>query len=219
MITIRHFVFNELEVNAFVLLDETGECIIVDPGCNTPEQCSMLSDFISAGSLKPVYVVNTHGHFDHIFGNAWVKDTYQCPLLIHEDDVHQLEYADKYGGIFGFSVGKTPMPDGLLQEGKDVCFGNSRLEIIHVPGHSPGSIALYSAKDNFLICGDILFRGSIGRTDLPGGDHDLLIQGICSKLLCLPKDTVVWPGHGPKTTIGHEYDTNPFFKQGGNPFL
>jgi hydroxyacylglutathione hydrolase len=212
MITIKSFVFNELEVNAFVLYDETRECIIVDPGCNTPEQCSRLNSFITGQLLKPVFIVNTHGHFDHIFGNAWAKDIYKCPLLIHKDDLPLLEQAGQYAGIFGFTVDKSPLPDRFLNPGETLGFGNAFLEILHVPGHSPGSIVLYSDPDKFLICGDVLFNGGIGRTDLFGGDYNLLIEGIRRKLMVLPRETVVWPGHGPKTTIGHEYDTNPFLR-------
>jgi hydroxyacylglutathione hydrolase len=212
MITIKSFVFNELEVNGFVLYDETRECIVVDPGCNTAQQCNALKDFIDGQLLRPVCLVNTHGHFDHIFGNAWIKNTYQCPLLIHQDDLPLLEHADKYAGIFGFKTERSPMPDRFLREGETLSFGNTSLEILHVPGHSPGSIVLYSDSGKLLICGDVLFHGSIGRTDLLGGDYDLLIRGIRNKLLTLPRDTVVWPGHGPKTTIGHEYDTNPFLR-------
>jgi glyoxylase-like metal-dependent hydrolase (beta-lactamase superfamily II) len=210
MITIKHFVFNELAVNAFVLFDETRDCIIVDPGCNTTRQCTSLEDFINLNQLKPVCIVNTHGHFDHIFGNAWVKEVFQCPLLIHKNDLPLLVHAEKHAGIFGFSISKSPLPDRYLNSGESLSFGLSALEIIHIPGHSPGGIVLYAASEGFIICGDVLFRGSIGRTDLPGGDYDLLIHGIREKLMILPRETLVWPGHGPSTTIGHEYDTNPF---------
>ena len=212
MITINNFVFNELGVNSFVLYDETGECIVVDPGCNTDKQREELITFINGHKLKPVYIVNTHGHFDHIFGNAWLKSVYNCPLLIHKEDSPLIEHADKYASLFGFVVKKPPMPDGYLKHGEFLNFGNSCLKILHVPGHSPGSICLYSESDSFLIGGDVLFSGSIGRTDLLGGNHELLISGIYEKLMTLPRDTVVWPGHGPKTTIGREYDTNPFLK-------
>ncbi len=212
MMTIKNFVFNELEVNGFVLYDETLECIIVDPGCNSPKQCTVLKEFVSEHLLKPVFIVNTHGHFDHIFGNAWCKETYKCPLLIHEHDLHILEQGDKFAGIFGFEIDRSPMPDRYLKHGETLVFGNTRLEILHVPGHSPGSIVLYSAPDQLMISGDVLFNGSVGRTDLPGGDHNQLISGIREKLMVLPRETVVWPGHGPRTTIGHEYDTNPFLR-------
>jgi glyoxylase-like metal-dependent hydrolase (beta-lactamase superfamily II) len=210
MITIYNFVFNELAVNSFVLYDDSKACIIIDPGCNTPVEVNELTRFISANNLKPVAVVNTHGHFDHVYGNARIKSLYNCPLYIHREDISLLEHVDKYAGIFGFIVEKSPMPDNYLIDGEYIAFGNSRLKIIHVPGHSPGGVCLYSEEDHFLIGGDVLFNGSIGRSDFPGGNHQLLINGIKEKLMVLPYNTVVWPGHGPKTTIGAEHDTNPF---------
>jgi hydroxyacylglutathione hydrolase len=212
MIIIKNFVFNELAVNSFVLYDETRECIVVDPGCNSDKQRGELLAFITGYKLKPVYIVNTHGHFDHIFGNSWSQSVFACPLLIHKEDLPLIEHADKFAGIFGFAVEKPPMPDRYLKDGEFLHFGESSLKILHVPGHSPGSICLYDESDSLLICGDVLFNGSIGRTDLLGGDYSLLIRGIQEKLMTLPGDTVVWPGHGPKTTIRHEYDTNPFLK-------
>lgn len=212
MIAIRNFIFNELEVNSFVLYDETKECIIVDPACNSEMQRRELFSFVDGNQLKTRFIINTHGHFDHVFGNSWVKSTFQCPLLIHRNDLPLLEQADKYGGIFGFNVSLSPMPDQFLNHGDIIRFGSSELEIIHVPGHSPGSVVLYARDDKFVIGGDVLFKGSIGRTDLPGGDYNLLIRGIREKLMILPEGTVVWTGHGPKTTIGREHDTNPFLK-------
>jgi hydroxyacylglutathione hydrolase len=210
--TLKNFVFNELEVNAYVLYDHTGECVIIDPGCFLESQQKKLSDFIGDHHLRPVYIVNTHGHFDHIFGNAWLKSTLGCPLLMHADDLPLIEHAAIYAGVFGFTIIKPPLPDKYLEHGDILKFGDSTLEIIHVPGHSPGSICLYAESDHLLICGDVLFKGSIGRSDLPGGDHFLLIRGIREKLMILPRDTQVWPGHGSKTTIAYEYDTNPFLK-------
>ena len=212
MITCKSFVFNELGVNAFVVYDETGQCIIIDPGCNNQAQHEELRSFISSHALKPAYIVNTHGHFDHVAGNAWAKSEFGCPLLIHKDDLYQLQHAGRFAGMFGITVESSPGPDRFITEGESLNFGNSTLQILHVPGHSPGSICLYSADDALLICGDVLFNGSIGRTDLFGGDHELLIRGIHEKLMVLPRETTVWPGHGPATTIGHEYDTNPFLR-------
>jgi len=131
---------------------------------------------------------------------------------MHRDDLNQIEHIDKYAGIFGFLVEKAPLPDRFLSDTELYSFGDSILKVIHVPGHSPGSICLYSEYDRILICGDVLFNGSIGRTDLPGGNHKILIRGIKEKLMVLPHETTVWPGHGPQTTIGHEHDTNPFLK-------
>src|SRR4030042_5041526 len=160
MITVKSFVFNELETNSFVLYDETLKCIIVDPGCNTKDQCSQLQKFIANNSLKPLYIVNTHGHFDHIFGNSWAKTTFECALYIHRDELPFVEHADKYAGIFGFTIKRQPSPDGFLVPGELIHFGNTSMEILHVPGHSAGSICLYSQADSILICGDVMFKGS-----------------------------------------------------------
>lgn len=210
MIELKNFVFNELGVNSFVLYDQTGECVIVDPGCNNKSQQQELTGFISSKNLKPVSIVITHGHFDHVFGNGAMRALYDCDIIMHRDDLHLIEHIQQYAGIFGFAVEKSPLPEKFVKHDDLICFGESALRVIHVPGHSPGSICLYSEADNLLICGDVLFRGSIGRTDLPGGSHELLLNGIRQKLMVLPGKTVVWPGHGPHTTIGHEHDTNPF---------
>jgi hydroxyacylglutathione hydrolase len=210
MITLKQFVFNELEVNGFLLYDETGKCLIVDPGCNRPGQQQQLSRFVQDHDLKPEAIVLTHGHFDHLSGLAWAKATYSCPVLMHPDDLFLLNSAEQHAGLFGLRVDTPPQPDRFVEEGEVIPFGNSEVAILHVPGHSPGSICLYSEKDGLLICGDVLFSGSVGRSDLFGGDHALLIRGIKEKLMVLPRETTVWPGHGPKTTIGTEYDTNPF---------
>ncbi len=212
MIEVEHFVFNELGVNSFVLYDHSLECVIIDPGCNSKEERDELQQFIINQHLKPVCIVNTHGHFDHIFGNAWAKSTFQCPLRIHINDLPLIQHVDKYAGLFGFTVEASPVPDSYLHDGELINFGESAIQVLHVPGHSPGSICLYNAEAGFVIGGDVLFKGSIGRTDLPGGNYELLISGIQSKIMTLPKNTVLWPGHGPETTIGIEYDTNPFLK-------
>jgi hydroxyacylglutathione hydrolase len=210
MITLKQFVFNELGVNAFVLYDETLKCIIVDPGCSEPNQQQKLSGFVKDKNLQPETIVLTHGHFDHLSGLAWAKRTFSCPVVMHPDDLYLLNNAEQHAGLFGFGIDPPPQPDRLIGEGEVLAFGHSGLDILHVPGHSPGSICLYSEKDGLLICGDVLFSGSIGRTDLFGGNHPLLIRGIREKLMVLPRETTVWPGHGPSTTIGSEYDTNPF---------
>jgi hydroxyacylglutathione hydrolase len=212
MIRIKKFVFNELEVNTLVLYDETRQCIIIDPGCTKETEQQELKQFIKDHLLIPVYIVNTHGHFDHISGNAWAKSEFSCPLSINKHDLAILHQAIQIAGIFGINIEKSPVPDRFLEEKDLVSFGNSGLSVLHVPGHSPGSICLYSSNDGLLICGDVLFNGGIGRTDLMGGDYYLLVTGIIKKLMILPRKTVVWPGHGINTTIGDEYDTNPFLK-------
>jgi glyoxylase-like metal-dependent hydrolase (beta-lactamase superfamily II) len=210
MITCKNFIFNELGVNAFVIYDETAACILVDPACNSDGQRKKLREYIRLNSLKPQYIVNTHGHFDHIAGNAWAKSEFGCPLLMHRDDLNLLTNASQYAEIFGIQVDQPPEPDHFLEEGEVLRFGHSEMAILHVPGHSSGSICLFSESDKLLIAGDVLFKGGIGRTDFEDGDYNLLIKGIQTKLMVLPGDTVVWPGHGPPTTIGQEHDTNPF---------
>jgi hydroxyacylglutathione hydrolase len=210
MITLKSFIFNELEVNAFVLHDESGACLIVDPGCKIPVQQQNLKKYIIDNDLHPEGIVLTHGHFDHVAGVAWTKHEFSCPILMHKDDLFLVKDAVQHASLFGIKMEAPPMPDRYLEGGDHLKLGTSDIEILHVPGHSPGSICLYMAADKLLICGDVLFKSSIGRTDLFGGDYDLLIRGIKEKLMTLPGDTEVWPGHGPSTTLGAEYNTNPF---------
>lgn len=210
MIKIKIFVFNEFSMNTFVLFDETNECVIIDCGCNSEKEEKILVDFISGNALKPVQVLNTHGHIDHVFGNLFIKEKYNIPYFIHPADVFFIEDAVDYGQYFGFNMEVPPQADGFLEEGKDVVFGNSTLHTIHVPGHSPGGVCFYNEEQKILIAGDVLFYGSIGRSDLPGGNHNQLIENIKNKLLVLPDDVVVYPGHGQETTIGFEKQNNPF---------
>jgi glyoxylase-like metal-dependent hydrolase (beta-lactamase superfamily II) len=210
MIKLKHFVFNELEVNSFVLNDESGACIIIDPGCKIPVQQQNMKQYIAENNLHPECIMLTHGHFDHVAGLAWAKNEFSCPLLMHKDDLFLVKDAVQHASLFGINLEKPPLPDRFLEEGDHIDLGTDGISILHVPGHSPGSICLYMPFEKLLICGDVLFKGSIGRTDLFGGDYDLLIRGIKEKLMTLPGDTVVWSGHGPSTTIGAEHDTNPF---------
>jgi hydroxyacylglutathione hydrolase len=210
MISLKTFVFNDFNVNTFVLYDDTKECVIIDPGCNNEKQQKELTGFITSQALLPLMLINTHGHIDHIAGNRFVKSTYKIPLAVHEKDLYLLENAFQYAEFFAFDAEQPPAPDIFLKEGDTIRFGDAAISVLHVPGHSPGSIVLYSKASYLLIAGDVLFRGSIGRTDLPGGDYNILIKGITEKLMTLPRETTVHPGHGPATTIGLEYDTNPF---------
>ncbi len=210
MLTIKTFVFNEFYVNTFVLSDETKECVIIDPGCNNKVQKDELNSYIEKKQLHPEMIINTHGHIDHIAGNSYVRSLYNIPLALHKKDLFLIENALHYAAFFGFDAEMSPVPDRWLNEGDEIIFGNTVLSVIHVSGHSPGSIVLYSEKDKVLIAGDVLFNGSIGRTDLPGGDYATLIRGINEKIMVLPYDTTVYPGHGTITTIKQEYDTNPF---------
>lgn len=210
MIKVQKFVFNPLQENSFLLYDESGDCILTDMGSYTVEEKKEVMYYIENNKLNPVKIVNTHCHVDHLLGNSFFKNKFKIPVAAHADDEFMISSAVEHGSIFGFEVEAPPGIDEYLEEGKPLTFGNSSLEVLHVPGHSPGSVALFSDEDLFVIAGDALFSGSIGRTDLPGGDYDTLIQSISEKLLTLPPEVVVYCGHGPETTIGEESRTNPF---------
>jgi len=210
MIKIKTFVFNPFQENTFVVSEDSGECLIIDPGCYSQHEKNQLIDFIESENLKPVKVINTHCHVDHILGNAFTKEHFSIPLVIHKLERPLLNHTVEQGLFYGLDVDKSPDPDEYIDEGDSIGLGDSFMQIIHVPGHSPGGIALYDKHQQILFSGDILFKGSIGRSDLPGGNYDTLIDGIKRKLLVLDPDTIVYPGHGPHTTIGDEKNLNPF---------
>lgn len=205
------FVFNPFQENTYLLYDETNECVVIDAGTNeTTEQLELIT-FIEENDLKLVKILNTHCHIDHILGNAFLVDKYKVSSVAHKADIPLLERSNDMAIAFGFRIQKPPMPDVWVNHGDIIEFGNAKLKVIHVPGHSPGCIAFYSEDQGFVVVGDVLFKGSIGRTDLPGGDYDTIIQSISENLFTLPENVVVYPGHGEKTTIGLEKATNPFF--------
>lgn len=210
MITIKRFSYNPFQVNTYVLHDETNECIIIDAGMDGPMEENEISNYIESLNLKPVLLVNTHAHIDHILGNNYIADQFDVQLAAHEDSVPFISRAPAYAMTFGVNIENPKEIDSFLEEGKDLKFGNSTLQVFHTPGHADGSICFYSEQDKFVITGDVLFNQSIGRTDLPTGDYDLLQKSIWEKLFTLPDDTVVFPGHGPETTIGSEKINNPF---------
>jgi glyoxylase-like metal-dependent hydrolase (beta-lactamase superfamily II) len=210
MITVKTFVFNAFQENTYLLFDDTKSCIIVDPGMNSSDEQKSLTEYIGQNNLKPIAMINTHCHVDHVLGCNFVKNKYQIPFYIHPEEKPILDNAISFGEFFGLQVDAPPPADKFLEQGENYTFGHSEIQILHIPGHSPGSITLYSVADKFAITGDVLFNGSIGRTDLPGGDYQTLINHIKSRLLVLPREVVAYPGHGPYTTIGDEYDTNPF---------
>lgn len=209
---IKTFIFNPYQVNTYVLYDETKECIIVDPGCYFDKENSILTDFIDNENLSPVKVIHTHGHFDHIIGNKYITEYYKIGAYIHQEDQFIYDKANESAKNFGLQINDPIKPAGYINEGDQISFGNSNLKAIHAPGHSPGSIAYYSKEHKTIICGDVLFYESIGRTDLPKGDLKLLLNNIKEKILVLDDETTVLSGHGPATTVGHEKIHNPFIQ-------
>jgi hydroxyacylglutathione hydrolase len=209
---IKKFTFNPVEVNALLIWDETLECVIIDPACYYVKEEQHLKLFIETHNLKPVALFNTHGHFDHLMGNFFVEKTWGLMSGIHKGDNYLVELAANQAMIFGMSMPKPPLPGQFIEDNQILSFGNSSLKVIHVPGHSPGSVAFYSDKEQLLIAGDILFSGSVGRTDLPHGNHEQLITGITEKLMVLSPGVTVYCGHGPETTIGDEKRSNPFLR-------
>ena len=212
MIQIKTFYFNDLRECTYVLWDETGECVIIDPGCHSDSEKDRLMKFIDNENLKPVKLLNTHGHFDHIMGNAFVSAQWGLKTYIHIEDKPHLERAVKYSEMFGYTVEQPPLDTIDLNEGDLISFGNSHLAVMETPGHTRGGVSFYNDQDKIVITGDALFAGSIGRTDLPGGDYDQLMSSLLEKLVKLGDDYKVYPGHGPMTTIGQELASNPFLR-------
>ncbi|PLX21299.1 MAG: MBL fold hydrolase [Marinilabiliales bacterium] len=211
MTKIKTFIFNPFQENTFLLYDETKECVIVDAGCNEENEFKQIEDFISDNNLNLKAIINTHCHIDHIMGNAYFVDKYKVPSIAHKEDMPLIERSNDMAVAFGFKIQEPPVPNRFVIEDDIIEFGVSKLSVKHVPGHSPGSIALYCENDQFVIVGDVLFSGSIGRTDLPGGDYDTLISSIKQKLFSLDDEVIVYSGHGESTTVGREKKTNPFF--------
>lgn len=204
------FVFSPFQENTYVLYDETKECVIIDPGCYDDKERKRLVGFIQDRGLTPVRLMNTHCHIDHIFGNKFVSELYRLPLESHRDEQEMIEYSELKAGMYGVVLEKSPSISVFWDEGDVITFGNSELEVLFTPGHSPASISFYNRKGNFVIGGDVLFRESIGRTDLQGGNFETLAHSIRTKFFTLPNETKVYSGHGDVTTVGHEKMYNPF---------
>lgn len=209
--TIKTFTFNPFQENTYLVFDETNEAVIIDAGCLQAAEKQALSRFIEDNKLTLKRVLNTHLHLDHQFGNKFLFDTYGIAPEACIEDEFLLENVVAQARSYGSPVTEEAQPLGAyITEKQEITFGNSSLKAIHAPGHSPGSMILYSEKDGVMFAGDVLFQGSIGRTDLPKGDYASLILAITKKLLVLPDSTVVYCGHGPSTTIGYEKKNNPY---------
>lgn len=211
MTQIQHFEWNPFSENTYVVWDETGECVIFDPGCYSLEEQEALRSFIAEKQLKPVRLINTHCHVDHVFGNPFVIKTWGIGLEIHEGELPVLDSFERVCQMYGIPFQDVqPIPVNFIEGGETITFGNTRLKALFTPGHSPASLSFYCQEAGFLVAGDVLFLESIGRTDLPGGHFDTLIKSIRTQLFTLPDETIVYPGHGPATTIRHEKEYNPF---------
>ena len=208
---IYKLVFSPIQVNTYVLTDESGDSAIIDCGCYDQNEFNELNDLIRDKKLNPVLLLNTHCHLDHIFGNRFMLEKYNLRSFCHKDDDNNRKSSLNHAKMFGLAMEPPPEPAGYLNDGQKVSFGQNELIAIHVPGHAPGSLAFYSEKDKVVFTGDALFAGSIGRTDLPGGNYETLINSIKNKLFSLPAETTVYPGHGDSTSIADEIETNPYF--------
>lgn len=210
MLQVHHLTFNPFQENTYILYDETKSCVIIDPGCYDEKEQTELVQFIERYGLTPVRLLNTHCHIDHVLGNKFVSERYGLTAEAHPLEAPVLAAVGSYGSMFGFHIETPPTPQYTLAEGTSITFGATQLDVYHTPGHSPGSVCFHDAASKQLIGGDVLFRLSIGRTDLPGGDMETLIDSIRNTLFLLPADTYVYPGHGPGTTLDFERMHNPF---------
>ncbi len=212
MIQIQCFTFNPYQENTYLLYDETGTCAIIDPGMYGVTEQAELTSFIEQQSLRPELLLNTHCHIDHVLGNRFIYETYGLLPQFHENELPLLVEVQNYAPQMGMRYDISPIGEEFLPAQGTISFGEHQLELIFAPGHSPGHLCFYHPGQGFLIGGDVLFYNSIGRTDLPGGNHQHLLDSIAQQLYVLPDETVVYPGHGPETSIGHEKKTNPFVR-------
>lgn len=207
---ISRLIFNSFGVNTYILKDDTGKCLIVDPACQFATEETELMQFINSNSLTPVGMVNTHFHVDHIIGNTFVCNAFNLKPCCHKSSKIFWVTAAEYGAAFGMKIDDLIVPVDFVEEGDIITFGNGSVEVLYTPGHADGSICLVNHAERYVVAGDVLFRESIGRTDLPTGNYNTLYKSITTKLFTLPDDYTVYPGHGPETTIGFEKINNPF---------
>jgi len=212
MIQIKKFVFNTFMVNSYLLYDETGEAVLVDAACYGDDEEQELGDFLASNNLKLIRNLNTHCHIDHVLGNGHISRQYGIGPEYHAASVPFFHTAREIGHSFGFTLGEIPEPERHLADHETVHCGRSSLKVMYTPGHAEGSVCFYNEPQGFVITGDVLFKDTIGRTDLPSGDFDQLMESIRTRLFKLPPSTVVYPGHGPETTIGYEMANNPFIR-------
>jgi len=205
-------VYSPISVNTFVVPGLNGECVVIDCGCYDANEFRNFISFLEAKKLKPVMLLNTHCHLDHVFGNRFMLEHYNLRTYCSEDEMGNLRGAAVHAGFFGLSMEEPPSPEGFIRDGETICAAGIIFKAIHVPGHTSGSLAYYCREGGIIFTGDALFAGGIGRTDLPGGNYQTLLASIKEKILTLPPETVIYPGHGPSTTIARETESNPYLK-------
>lgn len=210
MLKVQKFTFNPFAENTFVLSDETGACVVIDPGCMNRHEQAELGNYLAENQLRLEKVLNTHCHIDHIFGNSWLVNKFKVPLVANRKDLLNLRGSVPWAQMNGLPFDPSPEPDVNVEEGDKVTFGTTTLEVIFTPGHAPGHVSFFHPSSKKLFSGDVLFDGSIGRTDLPGGNYETLMESIVNKLLPMADEVLVHCGHGPETTIGKERRRNPF---------
>ena len=206
---IKSFEFNAFQENTFIVSDPENNAVIIDPGCYSRNEEQQLLTYINEAQLKVVALLNTHAHIDHILGNSFIKENFKVDYYLHKDDINTLNAVEQYASLYGFEGYRlSPQPDFLLEDESELVFGGIRMKVLHTPGHCPGHVVFYFQSEGIVINGDVLFNGSFGRTDLPGGNLEILKTSIIKTMFSMPDNTLVYCGHGPSTTIGKERLSN-----------
>lgn len=211
MAKLKRFVFNDFQTNCYILYDASYEAVIIDGGANSHSELKQLHDFIEENHLIPKYIMNTHGHLDHVCGNYYLESHYRIPILMNFEDNFLVDNSLVLAERFGYTIEQPPRPDKNIKDHEILKFGDTKIQVIACPGHSPGGVAFYVPDDGIIITGDTIFMESVGRVDLPGGNYDQLMESIIKRIFTLPSETIIYPGHGPDTTVGDEKKYNPFF--------
>lgn len=212
MLTVSAFSFNPFSENTYILHNDQKECILIDPGCSNHQEKHVLEHYIHSNDLQPKYIFLTHTHIDHVMGLNFAKNKWNVPIIAHPLAAKSILATEMVAKLYGLSVETPPEIDEFKNEGDEIILGNEKMSLLFCPGHAPDHLVLYSKENEFAIVGDVIFQGSIGRTDLPGGNFETLMESIHTKLLVLPENTVLFPGHGTQTTIKEEISNNPFLK-------
>ncbi len=213
MLNIKVFTFNPFQENTYIVFDETKECVIIDPGMHNSSEEESLRSFIEENELKPKLLLNTHCHLDHVFGNGYCMDKFNLGLKIHKADLPTLEFGSTAAAMYGVNFDGSPEPTEFFEDRDIIRFGNTELEVSHVPGHCPGHVVFIHHESKVIVGGDLLFQGSVGRVDLPGGNGAELDNSIRTKIYTLSDDYRILPGHGPETNVGFERKNNPFVSE------